>query len=277
MKLIKIEKLYELKYTANILNCAKQTWNNGTTYSFLENPKTQHLIMCFLNCSADFTLKDGTTFHAPNNSIVYIPEESEYIISFKNCDKTNEFNCYSINFKLFDEENNPFSFEKTIKTYSLKNLPDIISKFSEIVESSSSAVYPTMKITGLFYLLLSDLSGYCRIKKKITSKYKIISKGINALENENLKNIQIDDLAKMCNVSPVYFRRLFKEYSKTTPIEYKLNSLITQAKQHLLYSDKPTSEISDMLGFSSPSYFCRIFKKKTGMTPTEFVKKERFK
>lgn len=206
---------------------------------------------------------------------MYVPEESEYEITFSDCDASTEYNCISINFKLFDEQNNAFAFANGIKVYPLKQLPDISAKFHEIADNFGNAVCPTMKIAGLFYLLLSDLSSYCRVKKHILPKYNIISKGINVLENENLKDVKIDDLAKMCNVSPVYFRRLFKEYSGVTPVEYKLNTLITQAKQHLLFSGKNSSEIADVLGFSSHTYFCRIFKKKTGLTPTQFIKKQK--
>jgi len=70
----------------------------------------------------------------------------------------------------------------------------------------------------------------------------------------------------------VVTRKLFKEYSGMTPMDYKLNAMIGQAKQHLTYSERSVAEIAEMLGFSSATYFCRMFKKKTGVTPMEYVK-----
>ena len=112
-------------------------------------------------------------------------------------------------------------------------------------------------------------------KYDILPKYSIISKGIYALENTCVNDIKISDLAKKCNVSPIYFRKLFKEYAGISPMEYKLNALIAQAKQQLVYSDKSAGEIADNLGFSSASYFCRIFKKNTGLTPLQYSKREK--
>ena len=168
----------------------------------------------------------------------------------------------------------PFCFERQINFYPSKQLPNISQRFHEIEANYHRTVQPTMKIAGLFYLLLSELSGYCHTNRQILPKFKIIEKGIHALEKESITDLSVDELAKMCNVSPVYFRRLFKEYSHTSPSDYKLNSQIELAKQYLLYSDKSISDISDSLGFSSHSYFSRMFKKKTGMTPAQFIKNE---
>ena len=131
-----------------------------------------------------------------------------------------------------------------------------------------------MKIAGLFYILLSDIGRYYHTKHNILPKYNVIAKGIYTLENTCVNDIKINDLAKMCNVSPVYFRKLFKEYAGVTPMEYKLNALLAQAKQQLVYSDKSIDEIADILRFSSATYFCRIFKKKTGLTPMQYIKSE---
>ena len=120
---------------------------------------------------------------------------------------------------------------------------------------------PGVIVLGIFYILLSELGNYQRQKNKIFSKYNIIANGINALESGDTTDIKIDDLAKMCNVSPIYFRKRFKEYSGITPIEYKINTAINQAKRQLIYTDKPIWEIAEALGFSSTTYFCRIFKR----------------
>lgn len=274
MNEIRVEHLYKLKYTANVLNAIKQKWIKNDTYNFIGNKKKQHLFLCLLNCSAVYTLKDGSKIYAPQNSIVYTPEESEYEVRFIECDTYAEYNCISINFKLYDENNMPFCLDNNIKIYSLKHSSKIIQIFHEIADNYQYAIHSPMRIIGLFYILLSDIGSYYHIKNNILPKYNVIVKGINALEGKSINDVKIGDLAKMCNVSPVYFRKLFKGYSNSTPMDYKLNMMISQAKQYLVYSNKSVSEIADILGFSSHTYFCRIFKKKTGLTPTQYIKNE---
>lgn len=273
MKEIKIEKLYQLNYTTVVLNSLRQKWSNGETYNFIDNKKRQHLLLCMLNCSATFSLKDGTKIFVPQNSLVYIPEESEYVIRFSGCVEEESFNSITVNFKLYDGSGTPFCLSNTIKVYPSKNFSHIIQTFHEIADNYEQAIISPMRISGLLYILLSDIGSYYH-KKKTMQKFNIISKGINVLENKGINDIKIDDLAKMCNISPVYFRKLFKEYSGTTPIDYKLNAMIKQAKQYLLFGNKSISETADILGFSSTTYFCRIFKKKTGLTPMQYIKSE---
>ena len=274
MNEIKIENLYRLNYTAKVLNALKSKWSEKDIYNFIGNKKKQHLLVCFLNCSAEYTLKDGSKFTAPQNSVVYVPEDSEYEIRFTNYSSEAAYNAISINFKLYDEKNIPFCLDKNIRIYTLKHTSRIIEHFHDIADCYQYAILSPMKIAGLFYLLLSDIGSFYHTKNNILPKYNVIAKGISTLESKCINDIKISDLAKMCNVSPIYFRKLFKEYSGTTPLDYKLNTLITQAKQHLVFSNKPINEIADILGFSSPTYFCRIFKKKTGLTPMQYVKAE---
>lgn len=274
MNVIPIENAYQRSYTATVLNAIKQNWANNQTYNFIGNPKKQHLLLCFFNCSAIYTFKDGTELFVPRNSIVYAPEECEYKVKFADCDTTEKYNCISINFKLYDENKFPFCFDRNIKIYALKNAFSIIENFHALSENYQYAMHSPMKIAGMFYILLSDIGRYYHAKHNILPKYKVIAKGINALENTCVSDIKISDLAKMCNVSPIYFRKLFKEYAGVSPMEYKLNALIAQAKQQLVYSDKSIGEIADILCFSSVTYFCRIFKKKTGLTPMQYIKSE---
>lgn len=274
MNIIPIENAYQRSYTATVLNAIKQNWTNNDTYNFIGNPKKQHLLLCFFNCSAIYTFKDGTELFAPRNTIVYTPEECEYKVKFTNCDTTTSYNCIGINFKLYDENMLPFCFDRNIKIYTIHDASSIIKNFHELSKNNQYALQSPMKIAGLFYILLSDIGHYYHAKHDILPKYNIISKGIHALENTCVNDIKIGDLAKKCNVSPIYFRKLFKEYAGISPMEYKLNALITQAKQQLVYSDKSIEEIAEILGFSSASYFCRIFKKKTGLTPLQYSRSE---
>ena len=273
MKVVKIESLYRSKYTATLLNAIKQKWTSGYVFDCMGEPKRQHLMLYFINCSAVYTLKDGRELVAPRNSVVYTPEGCEYRVRFTDCDHSGSYNAVGINFKLYDEEGLPFRLHDDVKIYTLNRAEPVSEGFHRIAEEGQRAVYSPMKATGLFYVLLSDIGSYYHTKHNVLPKYNVIARGINMLESTDVYDLKVNDIARECNVSPIYFRKLFKEYSGMTPIDYRLNAVINQAKQHLIYSDRSVSEISDMLKFSSTTYFCRAFKKKTGLTPMEYVKK----
>ena len=105
-----------------------------------------------------------------------------------------------------------------------------------------------------------------------SSSFKIIAKGILYLEeNENI-DLPVSEIAKMCNVSEIYFRKLFKQYSGLTPVQFKMNKKIERAMQYLAFENKTIKETAALLNFNEISYFCRVFKDKTGVTPGEYIK-----
>ena len=103
-------------------------------------------------------------------------------------------------------------------------------------------------------------------------KYKVISEGIRYLQTSTTSDISIKDIAEMCSVSECYFRRLFKEYSGMSPVEYLTRNKIQKAKTHLRYDNISIAEIASLSGFSDCSYFTKKFHEYTGKTPGEYKK-----
>ena len=95
------------------------------------------------------------------------------------------------------------------------------------------------------------------------------------MEENVSQECSIGQIARMCNVSEIYFRRLFKEYSGLSPMEYRLKRRIERAKNYLAYEDMSVAEIAELLGFVDTAYFCKQFKAYTGVTPLGF-KRESF-
>lgn len=79
-------------------------------------------------------------------------------------------------------------------------------------------------------------------------------------------------LAAECNVSEVYFRRLFKEHLGTSPRQYIIDMRLQIAKQLLSEGQLSIAKISERCGFSNQYHFSRLFKQHTGLTPSEYRK-----
>ena len=77
----------------------------------------------------------------------------------------------------------------------------------------------------------------------------------------------VPELAKACNVSPSLLYAVFQKVAGKTPNGARQEILVDRAVQLLITTDRQVQEISDALGFSSPSYFRKILREHTGKTP----------
>lgn len=94
---------------------------------------------------------------------------------------------------------------------------------------------------------------------------------VKAFINENFaKDISLDDVSRMVDISPYYFSKLFKQEAGETYIEYLTRTRIRNARTLLDDQRYSIKEICVMCGYSDPNYFSRIFKKYEGMTPSEY-------
>jgi len=84
------------------------------------------------------------------------------------------------------------------------------------------------------------------------------------------KDLRIEQIARMANLSSFYFIRLFKAAFGKTPHQYILDCRIGLAKDLLRGSFLPISEISQRCGFSTQSHFTSAFRQATGESPRAY-------
>jgi AraC-like DNA-binding protein len=75
-------------------------------------------------------------------------------------------------------------------------------------------------------------------------------------------------------LSPNYFGDLIKSQTGQTAREYIHKVIIATAKDRLLSTDAPITEIAYNMGFQTTQHFSTMFKKSTGMTPVAFRQAE---
>ena len=124
-------------------------------------------------------------------------------------------------------------------------------------------------IMSVFYSILHRLRSENTEQSRLIPAIKLIE---NNFRNPSLTNAE---LARECNISEVYFRKLFDEIYKTSPRQYLIEIRINKAKQLLTDGVLKVGAVAEQCGFTNQYHFCRIFKEKTGFTPTEFAKHNR--
>jgi AraC family transcriptional regulator len=89
--------------------------------------------------------------------------------------------------------------------------------------------------------------------------------------HQNLgRDLRIEQIAKMVNLSNFYFIRQFKAALGKTPHQYILDCRIQLAKDLLCNSFLPINDISQRCGFSTQSHFTSSFRQNTGTSPRAF-------
>ncbi len=126
------------------------------------------------------------------------------------------------------------------------------------------------KVLSLFYNIIHGFS------ELTVSTGSVLFPAINYLEkNYSIPDITNTLLANQCNISEVYFRKLFTKEYGISPRQYIIDIRINKAKQLLTEGIYKINVISEKCGFTNPYHFSRLFKEKTGLTPTEYLKKNR--
>jgi two-component system, cell cycle response regulator len=94
---------------------------------------------------------------------------------------------------------------------------------------------------------------------------------------KNLEDVELDveQLAKIMNMSRITLYRKIKAVSDLTPIELINRVRLKKAAELLAGGEHKIYEIADMVGFSSQSNFARNFQKHFHVTPTEYQHQKR--
>ena len=129
----------------------------------------------------------------------------------------------------------------------------------------------------LMPVIAEYFSFFCRLMNLVSSAqphYAEIMAGAEMLERNLEQNLSASDLAEKIGMSYPNFRRLFTQYLKMPPNEYRIRKRIEKIKHLMLSSDISLKEISERFGYADIYTFSRQFKLYAGIPPAEFRRRE---
>lgn len=92
------------------------------------------------------------------------------------------------------------------------------------------------------------------------------------VDNFNGK-ISLNEAANIASLTTNAFCKYFKKTTRKTFMEMVIDYRLNYARQQLIQTDKPISEIAFESGFSDPSHFYKSFRLKTNLSPAHYRKK----
>lgn len=116
-------------------------------------------------------------------------------------------------------------------------------------------------LAGKAYELLYHLIR--KADKQLPIKYKKILPAIEEISAHYEENHKMGYYANLCNMSESNFRKLFKEYTGKSPVEYR-NDIRMRAVHTMIISGEFTiQEAAYIAGFNNMSFFYQLYHKST--------------
>lgn len=272
MRNTSFEKLYSTEFFISEPMAKPQCWAaRGNIYNAIGKPKVSHTLLWFKNCTATIKTITGKVLEIEQNQLTYMAKGTEYVIYFHDTDREPE-DTVVVHFQMTDREGEdlipspePVLCMKNVESAFARSLDMLAAEFKKNV-----VCLP--EVNAAIYRLLSEI---CQKQKRKATKnqYARIRAGIELLEKDSDQSI--GEIAAACGVSECYFRRLFREYSGESPMEFRQRHRIERAKQLLLSDEHYTiGEIAAELHFLDIYHFSKTFKKYCGVSPNYFLRGE---
>lgn len=176
--------------------------------------------------------------------LLYIPKKVPYNATYLEDNTT-------INIFLFDVSDDKIPMH--LKSPILRKVPkqsQQLYAISRIDIQSPTFIYA--RIFDLLYILEKpDTSS--------VNKYSKILPAIVDIKKHYFENHKVSYYADMCNMSESNFRKLFREYTGTSPIEYRNLIRIYQVKNMVDSEEFSVSEAAYIAGFNNMSFFYDVY------------------
>lgn len=114
----------------------------------------------------------------------------------------------------------------------------------------------------------NPLAGHVRLDPRIQRAVDLLCERVG-------ERITIPMLARACDLSPSRLSHLFQAQLGTSPLAWLEQHRIALAKEQLLLSGRPISEVAQGVGFVDSGWFTRVFRRRVGVSPREFRRKGR--
>ena len=227
----------------------------------LAGRKSAGIVYCISGC-ADYVMTDST-FRLNAGELVFLPEGMAYRVR---CPEN--FLHITVNFHLLHSDflSRVSHFQGMVVQDEFRG-DEILRQVVSLWGNKKTGY--RVQVKSLLYELLYQYFNSLR-KQSRTPEYRKLRPAKKLLDTCYHQDIPVADLAAACGFSETHFRRLFCQEFHCSPVEYRLEKRLLQARDLLLAGELSVSQISAEVGFSDANYFSRVFKQRFGVSPTMF-------
>ena len=155
------------------------------------------------------------------------------------------------------------AYEKTGRMYEFQSRSNYLSELLGL---------PGLSDVGRWFVEKIKAAAFWVSNKHEEQSMSAVNKAKQYIDENYMKELTLDDVSRVVNISSYYFSKVFKEETGENFIDYLTKLRIEAAKNLLKTTNKSMKEIALEVGYPDPNYFSRNFKKYTGKTPTDYAK-----
>ncbi len=180
------------------------------------------------------------------NDVLFVPKDLPYKATYRKDGTQIKILTFDINADALTDK-----FFTPIKI----NNSELVFTFASVSqENMYSSLFLSSKIYELLHFLeISEIG--------LRYQYEKLSPALQELKQQYFKNEKISYYAALCNMSESNFRKLFREYTGKSPIEYRNLIRIAAVKNLLKTGELTVSEAAYLVGFNNMSFFYQLYHK----------------
>jgi LacI family transcriptional regulator len=103
----------------------------------------------------------------------------------------------------------------------------------------------------------------------------MVVKALSFLRQNPAVQLRVEEVARHAGISRRVLERRFVELLNRTPADEIRRVHLERARQLLVETDMPLSQVAEMAGFASQAYFSDLFRRQLGVTPNQYRRKNR--
>lgn len=196
-----------------------------------------------MNC---YFTKNKESIHLTKGSALFIPKYTPYISTYTQDNTIAKILTFDINSTAL-----PSAFNSPI----YKKKPVFLDFYKSISgKNVNSPVFLASKIYELLYIMEKE-------NIVIPDKYKKIIPALNEIQKFYFENKKLSYYSDMCYMSESNFRKLFKEYTGKSLIEYRNIIRISEVCKMIDSGEYSVQEAAYLTGFNNMSFFYEVYKK----------------
>jgi len=190
------------------------------------------------------------------------------------------YQSYTVYFTLSPEQNGAFPHCRNPLLDSIplcfeSRFPDA---YLPILEKLTDAAFQTEPGYALLQKqLLCQL--LLTVRKDVTAADHSTNAAVDAvvryLEQHLSEDVSLDELGELTGYHPLYLQRIFKQRIGCTPHGHLTALRLQRARELLMTTALPVSQVAQQCGYSSVSHFNALFKKAAGCPPLTYRKRGR--
>ena len=236
----------ELTYSINNIGFVNVQRNRNFSFPYKTGKDRYSLIMVEEGSLRYQFLANKEEIVVGKGTVIFIPKEYPYLATYLQDGTT-------IKILVFDIDSDE---------HLLRFREPIIQKSTEFSAIYQSIVYPKNNSTVFLAAKIYEILDMMDTKQvAVPSQYKKIVPAIEDIQKHYYENRKLSYYADMCFMSESHFRKLFKEYTGRTLIEYRNRIRIAQVRKLIASEEYTVQEAAYQAGFRNMSFFYETLRK----------------